>query len=104
MPPRFWTSQLRQRKQRPKVFLPFHRARKKTLLLRLGTVASVDCVTLLLWPGAVASVDCVRILMSLQTLIKNVQELAKEEGEESEMKLREAIKILEGAIFATTSS
>ena len=42
--------------------------------------------------------------MSLQTLIKNVQELAKEEGEESEVKLREAIEILEGAIFATTSS
>ena len=28
---------------------------------------------------------------------KNVQELAKEEGEESEVKLREAIKISEGA-------
>ena len=42
--------------------------------------------------------------MSLQTLIKNVQELAKEEGEESEAKLREAIKILEGATFATASN
>ena len=42
--------------------------------------------------------------MSLKTLIKNVQELAKEEGEESEAKLREAIEILEGATFATTSS
>ena len=31
-----------------------------------------------------------------QTLIKNVQELAKEEGEESEAKLRESIEILEG--------
>ena len=62
---RFWTSQLRQRKQRPKVFLPFHRARKKTLLLRPGTVAGVDCITLLLWPGAVAGVDCVKLLMSL---------------------------------------
>ena len=41
--------------------------------------------------------------MSLQTLIKNVQELAKEEGEESEAKLREAIETLEGATFATTS-
>ena len=29
-------------------------------------------------------------------LIKNVQELAKEEGEESEVKLREAIERLEG--------
>ena len=36
-------------------------------------------------------------------LIKNVQELAKEEGEESEAKLREAIKTLEGATFPTTS-
>ena len=34
--------------------------------------------------------------MSLQMLIKNVQELAKEEGKESEAKLREAIEILEG--------
>ena len=42
--------------------------------------------------------------MGLQTLIKNVQELAKEEGEESEAKLREAIEILEGATFATTGS
>ena len=33
MPPRSWISQLRQRKQRPKIFLPFNRARKKTLLL-----------------------------------------------------------------------
>ncbi|XVF50114.1 hypothetical protein PTKIN_Ptkin04bG0069400 [Pterospermum kingtungense] len=36
-----------------------------------------------------------RKLMSLQTLIKNVQELQKEEGEESEMKLREALEVLE---------
>ena len=42
--------------------------------------------------------------MSLQTLTKNVQELAKEEREESEAKLREAIEILEGAAFATASS
>ena len=42
--------------------------------------------------------------MSPQTLIKNVQELAQEEGEESEAKLREAIEILEGATFATASS
>ena len=42
--------------------------------------------------------------MSLQTPIKNVQELAKEEGEESEAKLREAIEILEEATFATASS
>ena len=80
--------QLRQRNQRPKIFLPFNRARKKILLPQ---------------PGTVAGVDYVRLLMSLQTLIKNVQELAKEEGEESEVKLREAIEILEGATFATTS-
>ncbi|KAA8542437.1 hypothetical protein F0562_023427 [Nyssa sinensis] len=36
-----------------------------------------------------------RKLMSLQTLIKNVQELGKEEGEGTEGKLREAINILE---------
>ena len=42
--------------------------------------------------------------MSLQTLIKNVQELVKEEGEESEAKLREAIEILEGATFTIASS
>ena len=33
-------------------------------------------------------------------LTKNVQKLAKEEGEESEAKLREATEILEGATFA----
>ena len=42
--------------------------------------------------------------MSLQTLIKNVQELVEEEGEESEAKLKEVIEILEGATFATASS
>ena len=89
MPPGSWTSQLGQRKQRPKIFLLFNRARKKTLLLR---------------PGTVAGVDCVRLLMSLQTLIKNVQELAKAEREESEAKLREAIEILEGATFAIASN
>ena len=42
--------------------------------------------------------------MNLQTLIKSVQELAKEEGGESETKLREAIEILEGATFAIAGS
>ena len=42
--------------------------------------------------------------MSLQALIKNVQELAKEEDEESEAKLREAIKILKRATSAIASS
>ena len=36
--------------------------------------------------------------------IKNVQELAKEEREESEAKLREAIEISEGAISAIVGS
>ena len=79
MLPDLWASPLRQRKQRPKIFLSFNQARKRTLLLR---------------PGTVAGADCVRSMMSLQTLIKSVQELAKEEGEESEAKLREAIEIL----------
>ena len=68
MPSELWASQLRQRKQRPKIFLSFNRVRKRTLLLR---------------PGIVAGADCVRSLTNLQTPIKNVQELAKEEGEES---------------------
>ena len=42
--------------------------------------------------------------MSLQTPTKNVQELAKEEEEESEAKLRGAIEILEGAVSAIASS
>ena len=42
--------------------------------------------------------------MGLQTLIKNVQELAKEEGEESKAKLKEGIEILEGATFAIAGS
>ena len=42
--------------------------------------------------------------MNLQAPIKNVQELAKEEGEESEAKLREAIEILEGAASAIAGS
>ncbi|KAI4343880.1 hypothetical protein L6164_011177 [Bauhinia variegata] len=36
-----------------------------------------------------------RKLMSLQSLIKNLQELGKEEGQESEEKIRNAIEILE---------
>ena len=56
--------------------------------------------TLLLRPGTVASADRARFLIILQTPIKSVQELAKEEGEESEAKLRGAIEILEGVIPA----
>ena len=85
MPPESWALQLKQRKRRLKILLFFNRTRKSTLLLRLGTVASADCV---------------KSLIILQTLTKNVQELAKEEGEESEAKLRRAIKISEGAVSA----
>ena len=89
MPPELWASQRRQRKQRPKILIFFNRTRKRTFFLRLGIVAYADCV---------------RSLMSPQTLIKNVQELAKEEGEESEAKLRKAIEILKGAISAIAGS
>ena len=68
-----------------KTLLFFNRTRKSTLLLR---------------PRTVASVNCTRFLIFLQTPIKNVQELAKEEREESEAKLRAAIVTSEGAIPA----
>ena len=42
--------------------------------------------------------------MSPLTLIKSAQELAKEKGEESEAKWREAIEILEGVISAIAGS
>ena len=74
---------------RLKILLLFNRIRKSSLLFR---------------PGTVASADCARFLIILQMPIKNVQELIKEEGEESEAKLREAIEILEGAISAIASS
>ena len=60
--------------------------------------------TLLLRPGTVASADRARIPIILQTPIKNVSELAKEEGEESEAKLRGAIEISEGAVSAIVGS
>ena len=80
-----WALQLRQREWRLKILLFFNRTRKSTLLLQLGTVASADRA---------------RFLIILQTPIENVQKLAKEEGEESEAKLRGAIEILEGAVSA----
>ena len=89
MPPESWGLQLRQRERRLKILLFFNRARKNTLLLR---------------PETVASADCARFLIIFQTPIKNVQELAKEEREESEAKLRGAIEISEGAIFAIIGS
>ena len=87
MPPESWALQLRQREQRLRILLFFNRTRKSTLLLRLGTVASADRA---------------RFLVILQMSIKSVQELAKEEGEESEVKLRGAIEISKGAILAIT--
>ena len=68
-----------------KTLLFFNRTRKSTFLLR---------------PRTVASANSARLLIILQTPIKNVQELAKEEGEESEAKLRAAIVTSEGAIPA----
>ena len=89
MPPELWALHLRQTKQRLKILIFFNWTRKSTILLR---------------PGTVASADRARFLIILQTPTKNVQELAKEEGEESEAKLREAIEILEGAIPAIVGS
>ena len=76
---------MRQRELGLKSLLFFNWTRKSTLLLR---------------PRTVVSVNRTRFLMFLQTPNKNVQELAKEEGEESETKLRAAIVTLEGAIPA----
>ena len=84
MPPESWALQLRQRKWRLKILF-FNRTRKSILLLR---------------PGTVASADHARSLIILQTPTKNVQELAKEEGKESEAKLRGAIEISKGAVSA----
>ena len=89
MPPESWALQLKQRERRLKILLFFNWTRKSTLLLRLGTVASADRVM---------------FLIILQMPIKNVQELAKEKGEESEAKLRGAIEISEGDVFAIVSS
>ena len=60
--------------------------------------------TLLLRPGVVASANRARFLIILQTPIKNVQELAKEEMEKSEAKLRGVIEISEGAVSAIVGS
>ena len=89
MPPESWALHLRKTEQRLKILLFFDWTRKSTLLLR---------------PGTVASADHARFLIILQTPAKNVQELAKEEGEESEAKLREAIEISKGAILAIVGS
>ena len=73
--------------QRLKILILFNRTRKSSLLLR---------------PGTVASANRARFLIILQTPIKNVQELAKDEGEESEANLRGAIEISKGAVSAIT--
>ena len=88
MPPESWALQLRQREQRLRILLFFNWTRKSTLLLR---------------PGTIASADRARFLIILKTPIKSMQELAKEEGEESEAKLRGAIAISEGVIPAIVS-
>ena len=89
MPHESWALQLSQRKWRLKIFLFFNRTRKSILLLR---------------PGTVASADRARSLIILQTPTKNVQELAKEEREESKAKLRGGIEISEGAVSAIAGS
>ena len=89
MPPESWALQLRQRERRLKILLFFNRTRKSTFLIRLGTIASADRA---------------RFLIILQTPIRNMQELAKEEGEESEAKLRGVIEISEGAVSTIVGS
>ena len=89
MLPESWALQLRQKERRLKILLFFNLTRKSTLLLQSGTLASADRA---------------RFLIILQMPIKNVQELAKEEGEESEAKLRRAIEISEGAVSAIVGS
>ena len=89
MSPDLWVLHLRQTKQRLKILLFFNWTRKSTLLPQ---------------PGTVASVNRARFLIILQTPAKNVQELAREEGEESEAKLREAIEISGEAVLAIVGS
>ena len=84
MSPELWALQLRQRELGLRSLLFFNRTRKSTLLLR---------------PRIVASANHTRFLIFLQMPIENAQELAKEEGEESEAKLRVAIMISGGAIL-----
>ena len=54
--------------------------------------------------GTVAIADRAKPLIILQTPTKNVQELAKEEREESEAKLRGAIEISKGFVSAIAGS
>ena len=68
-----------------KSLLFFNRTRKSTLLLQ---------------PRIVVSANRTRFLIFLQMSIENAQKLAKEEGEESEVKSRAVIVTSEGAIPA----
>ena len=68
-----------------KSLLFFNRTKKSALLLR---------------PRTVTSANRTRFLIFLQMPIENAQELAKEEREESEAKLRAAIVTSEEAIPA----
>ena len=81
--------QLRQRELGLKSLLFFNRTRKSILLLQ---------------PRTVASTNRTKFLIFLQTPIENAQELAKEEGEESEAKLRAAIVTSEGGILAVAGN
>ena len=85
MPPEPWALQRRQRERGLRSLLFFNQTRKSTLLIR---------------PRTVASANRTRFLIFLQMPIENAQELAKEEGEESEAKLKAAIMTSEGAIPA----
>ena len=51
MPPRSKITQLRQRKQRSKMFLPLNRARKKSLLLQSRLEAGIDRIRFLVRQG-----------------------------------------------------
>ena len=85
MPSEPWALQLRQRELELKSLLFFNRTRKSTLPLRPRTVASANRTRFLIFP---------------RMPIENAQELAKEEREESEAKLRAAIMTSGGAIPA----
>ena len=85
MPLEPWALQLRQRELGLKSLLFFNWTRKSTLLLR---------------PRTLASLNRIRFLIFLRMPIENAQKLAKEEGEESEAKLRAVIMTSRGAIPA----
>ena len=85
MPPELWVLQLRQRELGLKSLLFFNWTRKSTLLLR---------------PRTIANANCTKFPMFLQMPTKNVQELDKEEEEESEAKLRAVTVTSKGAIPA----